>query len=141
MIMRFTDPFQALLGLQSDLDRAYRSDWFGSSTTSAGSFPPINVFRQGEDYVVVAELPGVERGELDIQIKDNYIRISGNKPVTREEKHSVHRRERVSGKFDRTLRIPVQVDPSHVKAELRDGVLAVHLPRAESDKPRSVPIN
>jgi HSP20 family protein len=51
---------------------------------------------------------------------------------------SVHRRERVSGEFDRTLSLPIQVDPDRIKAEYRDGLLALFLPRAESDKPRSI---
>jgi HSP20 family protein len=53
---------------------------------------------------------------------------------------SVHRRERVSGDFDRTLSLPVQVDPDRIKAEYRDGLLALFLPRADSDKPRSIEI-
>ena len=52
----------------------------------------------------------------------------------------MHRRERVSGEFDRTLSLPVQVDPDRIKAEYRDGLLAVFLPRAESDKPHSIKI-
>jgi HSP20 family protein len=52
----------------------------------------------------------------------------------------VHRRERVSGEFDRTLSLPVEVDPNGIKAEYRDGLLALFLPRAESDKPHSIKI-
>jgi HSP20 family protein len=52
----------------------------------------------------------------------------------------VHRRERVSGDFDRTLSIPVQVDPDGIKAEYRDGLLALFLPRAEGDKPRAIKV-
>jgi Hsp20/alpha crystallin family protein len=66
--------------------------------------------------------------------------ISGKKTINYKEGVSVHRRERVSGEFDRTLSIPVQVDPDGIKAEFRDGVLALLLPRAESDKPRSIKI-
>jgi Hsp20/alpha crystallin family len=54
---------------------------------------------------------------------------------------SVHRRERVWGGFDRTLSVPIQIDPDAVKAEYRNGVLALFIPRAESDKPRSIKIN
>jgi HSP20 family protein len=52
----------------------------------------------------------------------------------------VHRRERVSGEFDRTLSLPVELDPNGIKAEYRDGLLALFLPRAESDKPRSIKV-
>ena len=68
------------------------------------------------------------------------MRISGKKAVAYDDKQSVHRRERRSGAFDRTLRIPAQIDSSKAKAEYRNGVLSLLLPRAEADKPRSVPI-
>lgn len=55
---RFRDPFQALLNLQRNLESTRLSDWFGGTTASRGGFPPINVFGQGHDFVVVAELPG-----------------------------------------------------------------------------------
>ena len=57
------------------------------------------------------------------------------------DKVSVHRRERVAGTFDRTITLPVQIDPEGIKAEFRDGILALHIPRAESDKPKSIKIS
>jgi HSP20 family protein len=52
----------------------------------------------------------------------------------------VHRRERLSGRFDRVLTLPIEIDPEGIKAECRDGILALHLPRAERDRPRSVEV-
>ena len=109
-------------------------------TTSRGPFPPINVFQQGEDILALMELPGIDKNDLQIQAKANTIRISGKKRVDYSNDASVHRRERVSGEFDRTLSLPVQVDPDRIKAEYRDGLLALFLPRAESDKPHSITI-
>ena len=101
--------------------------------------PPINVFQQGDDLLAIIELPGVEKGELQIQAKENTIRISGKKAANYPE-GSVHRRERVFGEFDRTLSLPIQLDPERIKAEYRDGVLALLLTRAESEKPRTIKI-
>ena len=140
MIMRMADPFQTLLALQRSLDSARMSDWFGNATTSRGSYPPLNIFRQKDDYVVVAELPGVDKQSLEVEVHKNQLRIAGEKTVDYDEKLSVHRRERLEGRFDRTIRIPGEVDADKVKAEFQNGVLAVHLPRAESAKPRSVAV-
>jgi HSP20 family protein len=140
MISTFGDPFEALLGLQRALDARMASDWLRDATTSMGPFPPINVFQQGEDFLAIVELPGVSKTDLEIQAKENTIRISGRKTIDYKERASLHRRERVSGEFDRTLTIPVQIDPDGIKAEYRDGVLALFLPRAESDKARSIKI-
>jgi HSP20 family protein len=140
MAMTYTDPFDALFALQRALEARMASDWLRDATTSRGPFPPINVFQQGEDLLAIIELPGVNKGDLELQAKENVIRISGKKTVNYKEGVSVHRRERVSGEFDRTLTIPVQIDPDGIKAEYHDGVLALFLPRAENDKPRSIKI-
>ena len=89
---------------------------------------------------VVTELPGVKKSELDIQVKDNAIRIAGVKAVDYTEKASLHRRERAAGRFDRAVTIPVRIDADRVKAEYQDGILALYLPRAEQDKPRAIKI-
>ena len=90
--------------------------------------------------MIITELPGIKKSDLDIQIKDNAIRIAGTKSVNYSDKASLHRRERLAGRFDRAVTIPVQIDADRVKAEYRDGILALHLPRSEQDKPRSVKI-
>jgi HSP20 family protein len=140
MMTNFSDPFEALFAIQRALDARKASDWMGSRTTGLGSFPPINIFQQGDDFVAIVELPGVDKNDLGIEVKENTIRISGKKTINYEESASVHRRERVWGVFDRTLSVPIQIDPNAVNAEYRDGVLALFIPRAESDKPRTIKI-
>ena len=131
----------ALFDLQQALEASLESDWLRSGTAGAGAFPPINVFQQGDTLVAILEVPGVKKDDLDIQAQDNAIRISGKKEITYPQGVSVHRRERLTGTFDRTLTVPMQIDTDRIKAEYRDGVLALFLPRAESDKPRTIKIN
>ena len=140
MITAFSNPFDALFNLQRALDARLTSDWLRDTTTSRGPYPPINVFQQDDNFVAIIELPGANRDELQIQAKENTIRISGKKTVDYAQNVSVHRRERVSGDFDRTLTLPIAIDPDSVKAEYRDGVLALFIPRAESEKPRTIAI-
>jgi HSP20 family protein len=141
MVIRMRDPFAALLGLQRAMDGVMGNDWFGSRTTGSGTFPPVNVFTEGEDYVLVAELPGVRKEDLDVEVRGDTVRIHGNKVIADDESASVHRRERLAGQFDRTLTLPTEIDAAKVVAEYRDGLLTLRLPRAESAKPRSVAIN
>jgi HSP20 family protein len=140
MATHYADPFDALFALQRALENRRSSDWLGNTTAGTGSYPPINVFQQGDDLVAVIELPGVNRDDLNIQAKDNTIRIAGRKSVDYPNKVSVHRRERLWGSFDRTLSMPMQIDPDGIKAEYNDGILALFIPRAESDKPRTIQI-
>jgi HSP20 family protein len=141
MVTAFADPFDALLNLQRELEARLSSDWLQDLTTSRGPYPPINVFQQGDDILAIIELPGIDRNELQIQAKENTIRISGKKSINYPDGVSVHRRERVFGEFDRTLTLPVHLDAERIKAEYRDGILALFLPRAESDKPQAIKIN
>jgi HSP20 family protein len=141
MIGAFADPFDVLFNLQRALDGRLMSDWLAEQTTGQGPFPPINVFQQEDDILAIIELPGIEKNDLQIQAKDNTIRIAGKKAIAYPEGASVHRRERTLGEFDRTLSLPVQLDPNQIKAEYRDGILILHLPRAQQDKPRTIKIS
>ena len=140
MLSGYSDPFTALLALQRALEARHESNWMGGSTTAVGTYPPINIFQQGDNFVAVIELPGVSKSDLQIEAKENTIRISGKKEVRYEEGASVHRRERLSGSFDRTISLPLQIETDAIRAEYRDGVLALFIPRAESEKPRTIKI-
>jgi len=136
----YNDPFEALFALQRALDARHDSDWMGESTAGIGSYPPMNIFQKGDDFVAIVELPGVSKNDLQIEANENTIRIFGNKAINYEKVASVHRRERLSGVFDRTLSIPVQINPDSIRAECRDGILSLFIPRAESEKPRTIKI-
>jgi len=141
MSLTFGDPFDVLVGLQRALEARRASDWLRDATTSMGPYPPINVFQQGDDFVAIIELPGIDKSDLQIEAKENTIRLRGKKAVSYDRNVSVHRRERLSGSFDRTISLPLQIDADAIRAEYGDGILALSIPRAASEKPRTVNIN
>jgi HSP20 family protein len=134
------DPFDALTSFQQALDAYRTSGWLDSTVSGGGAYPPVNVFRKGDDFIIIAELAGVKKSDLDVQVKGRTIRLTGAKTVSYPDKAALHRRERLAGKFDRAVTMPVDIDPDRVKAEYRDGVLALFLPRAESEKPKSIKV-
>ena len=136
----FADPFAALSSLQQALDTFRSSSWLAAGPSGGGSYPPLNVFRKDHDLIVIAEVPGVRKSDLEIEVKDRTIRLAGTKSVEYPKKAGVHRRERLAGRFDRVISLPVAVDADGVKAECRDGILALFLPRAEHDKPKSIQV-
>jgi HSP20 family protein len=141
MAMLLPDPFDALLQFQQALDAFRTSDWLAGGPSAGGAYPPLNVFRKGDDIVIITEVPGVRREDLQVQVKGNTIRIAGSKSVQYGDGASVHRRERMTGTFDRAVSVPVAIDAEHVRAECRDGILALYLPRAERDKPKAIAIS
>lgn len=136
----YSHPFGALLDFQNALDQLRSSNWLGSGPSAQGAYPPLNVFRKDDDVVIIIEVPGVKKSDLRIEAKGRTIRIAGSKSVGRDEKASVHRLERRSGSFDRAVTLPIEIDAEGIKAECRDGILALFVPRAESDKPRSISV-
>lgn len=140
MAANSSDPFAELLRMQRELEGRLESGWLGDSTAAAGAFPPINIFRQDHDLVAIIELPGLDRDAIDVQAKEDTIRIRGRKDVKYGDEVSLHRRERIMGSFDRTIAVPIRIDADRIKAEYRDGILALFIPRAESDKPRKIQI-
>jgi HSP20 family protein len=140
MAMQLPDPFEALFDLQQALDTFRQSGWLESGPSGAGAYPPLNVFRRGDDFVALAEVPGIKKSDIEVQIKGNTVRVTGIKSIDYPEDAGVHRRERLAGRFDRAVTLPVEIDADGVKAECRDGVLALFLPRAERDKPKSIKV-
>src|SRR5262252_1715131 len=79
MFSSFSDPFEALFALQRALDARTASDWMGRGTAASGSFPPINIFQKGEDFVALVELPGLDKSEPEIDTIVNFNLVSGKK--------------------------------------------------------------
>ena len=135
------DPFEQLRGVPRGARHVpvERLAWVGVS--SGGAYPTMNVFRKGDDIVAIIEVPGVRKSDLDIKIERNTLRISGSKSVEYGDKVATHRRERAAGRFDRAVTLPIDIDTDKIRAECRDGILALYLPRAERDKPRSIAVS
>ena len=138
---RLPSPFDTLQTLQQALDSYRTSAWLDAGLSGGGSYPPINVFRKGEDFALIAEVPGVKKSDVEVQVKGRTVRISGAKSVDYPTGAAIHRRERLVGRFDRALNLPFEIDAGRVQAECRDGVLALLLTRAEHDKPRTIKVS
>ncbi|TMB17621.1 MAG: Hsp20/alpha crystallin family protein [Deltaproteobacteria bacterium] len=136
MALVYLDPFEQL---QTELDRMLDAA-FGPAGPSR-LFPPVNVFDAGEAYVVKAELPGVTPDQIGIEVEDDTLTLRGERPFAEPSREAAyHRRERGSGQFRRVVRIPGRLESNEAKAEYRDGVLTVRLPKAKEARPRRVQI-
>ena len=141
MFGSFSTTLDTLLALQDAMDRSMKADYFGMNTTSRGVFPTVNLFEQEDNLMLVAELPGIQKENLKLEVKNNLLRLAGERKIEYGKDLSIHRRERRSSEFDRTLRLPFAVNAEKIKAEYKNGLLAVTLPRAEADKPKKISIS
>ena len=141
MFGQLINTFDAVQYLQNEMEKATSSNFFGSSTCAGGCNPPVNVFEQGDDVIVLVEMPGVKKEDVKIEIKHDQLKVSGSRALDYSEKVSVHRRERRNFDYDRTIQLPVVVDADKVDAKYENGILHVVLPRAESDKPRKIMVS
>src|SRR6202035_784102 len=99
----FPDPFNTLLGLQDALQAFRTSGWLQSGPSGGGSYPPVNIFRKGDDLMLIAEVPGINKSDLELQVKGRTIRLAGTKAVKYPENTSLHRRERLAAREKQEL--------------------------------------
>ena len=103
--------------------------------------PVVDVYAKGDDIVVHAELPGVEKDDIEIHVENGTLTINGERKRASEiEEGKVYRLERAYGSFTRRFSLPKGLDASGVKASFKDGVLEVTLPKAEEAKPRKIEV-
>jgi HSP20 family protein len=136
------EPWGELLRLQGELERALSREvgWFGLGPSGRGAFPPLNVFSRGDDYLVRMELPGLGAENIAIQSGGDTLTVSGKRAPRAQTEGSVHRRERWTGEFSRSLQLPHEFDPSRARARYEKGVLTIEVPRREEAKPRQISI-
>lgn len=102
---------------------------------------PLDIQVSENDYLVQAFLPGVSAEDLDIQIENNIVTIKGEIKIETDENIRYLVKERPSGIFQRAIELPDDVEADNVKAELKNGVLTVQLPKSEMAKPRKIKIS
>jgi HSP20 family protein len=107
----------------------------------APSFPAMNVWSNEEGLLVTAEVPGVDPKEIQVNVVNDTLTLSGERlPEQTAESACCHRQERGYGKFTRSLQLPYSVNTSKVEASFKNGVLQIRLPRKEEDKPKKIQI-
>lgn len=135
------DYFSPLTRMQREIERllsTQRPAWFGQHS---GVFPPLNIYDDGESFVVRAEVPGVDPKSIDITVTGDTLNLKGERTLPElPEGASYHRRERESGVFRRALTLPDQVDSSKVKADYKNGILQILMPRAEQAKQHKIDV-
>ena len=131
------DPFVELRRMQSEMNRLFS----GFSTTTARDFPPINNWLGDNSVVVTAELPGVARNDVTINLQEDVLTLGGKRePKLQQDNVNWQRRERAYGTFQRAVQLPFRVDAEKVQARFDNGILEVELERLEADRPKKIEI-
>jgi HSP20 family protein len=103
--------------------------------------PLVDISEDEREYLVKAELPEVKKEDVHVTVENGVLSISGERKVEKEEKDKkYHRVERAYGRFERSFTLPEGADGTKITAEFKEGVLKVHLPKAENAKPKSVTV-
>jgi HSP20 family protein len=124
----------------SELEDEMRGLFSGVSGT-VHTLPPVNIWTNDNDVLVTAELPGVQAEDLEITVLGDELTLHGKRnPLELKNEENFHRRERMHGEFQRTVRMPFRVDSEKVDANIQKGILHIKLSRAEEDKPRKIAI-
>jgi HSP20 family protein len=139
------EPFRELSGFQDEMNHLFE-DFFGRVPArrmfSEGFWAPLMDIEETKDEILVkAELPGMRKEEVKIQINNDVLSITGERKREEETREKTyHRIERAYGKFQRMIRLPTEVDANNVKATYENGVLTIRLPKSEQAKPKEIAI-
>jgi HSP20 family protein len=137
------DPWQAFEDMRRELGSVLE-DWGvrGSRGARGGVFPPVNLYETDREYVVTAELPGLQSREIEVSLEGQRLTLRGERriEVPAGEGSSVHRRERQAGVFHRAVALPQPVDGEKVEASYRHGVLVVRVPKPAREQPRRIAV-
>jgi HSP20 family protein len=133
------DPFREFEQLQEEMERLMQTAW-SSGTGNGGAWVPQADIEETDDaWIVEAEVPGVNRKDIDVELRDGELVITGE-IKEKERKGIVRRRTRRTGQFEYRVTLPGQSDPEHIEANLHEGVLKVRVPKAEQAKPRRIEV-
>jgi HSP20 family protein len=133
-------------GLQDRINRLFEETFgqypAGKKETLERTWSPVvDIYEEKDTITVKAELPGIKKEEVSIEIKDNVLTLSGERShEVEKKKENYHRIERFYGKFSRSFTLPETVQVDKIKANYKDGVLEITLPKSEETKPKAIPI-
>ncbi len=141
-MMRRWDPLRELTGLQEDMNRLFETVTRRSTgpTEAGGSWrPPVDIYEDDGSYVLVVELPGLEKEAVEIHLESRTLTVRGDRVMAQGiSPESYHRLERQYGRFSRSFALPSTVEQSRISACFKNGVLRVILPKAAEIKPKVI---
>jgi HSP20 family protein len=141
------EPVAELNTIQNEMNRLFNTFFDQPGPTGRGNgttrrwLPPTDLVETDEHYVLRADLPGLSDGDVNVQLEDNVLTISGERKAEHEDQQEgYYRLERASGMFSRSLTLPDGVDPDSIQAHFDRGVLEIRIPKPEQKKPKTVQI-
>lgn len=136
------EPFRDMLSLRADMDRLFSSLFGGAYEEREGMWAPIvDIEEDNESIMVKAEIPGMKKEDIKVSVQSNMLTITGERKRESETKSKTfHRVERSYGKFSRMITLPTDVDSDKVKANYKDGILSITLPKPEAVKPKHIDV-
>lgn len=121
------------------LEQTFGGSWTPLMTDPIGWSPPVDIEEQDDAYVIEAELPGVKREDVNIEVVGSELSITGE-IKERDRKGVLRRRTRRVGRFEYRVRLPEQVDPESVEASLSEGILTVRVPKSQRAERRRIEV-
>ncbi len=140
------DPFRDLLTLQDRMDRLFQDSMTrsrGHEESLAPGFwsPPVDIYETDESVILKAELAGLNKNDVTIEVKDSTLILRGERKFEKDIKEeNYHRIERSYGSFSRTFSLPQTVDQSKVTATFKDGLLEIKIPKVKDARPKQIEI-
>ena len=141
------DPFRDVVALQDRINRMFddafpRSRSADSEPELCNWRPAVDIYETDGSVVVNAELPGVRKEDVSVEVKDNILTIKGERFSDQSiDEESYYRRERCFGTFSRSFSLQHHVNPENIRAKFKDGILQIEVPKPEEEQPRQITVD
>ena len=142
-LARRSFPVMRFNGFRHDLDRLFKhfQSGFGDPwSLDQRSYPALNIWDDRDSIRAEAEVPGFKMKDLEVTVMGNQLTIKGRREVSKREDATLHRHERFTGEFVRSMTLPVEVNPDKVDATLKDGVLTLVMPKTQAALARKITV-
>ena len=140
-------PFRDMMTFQDRMNRffddpLFRTGWHDDDLALTSWHPMVDIYDDGDKVVIKAEIPGMDKKDISIDLKERVLTLKGERSYNNEAKEDkYYRKERAYGKFERSFTLPVGLNHKDIKADYKDGLLKIEIPKPEEEKPKQITIH
>ena len=142
MLLTRYEPYNLFNQFNNEVNRLFTTTQRRTTTESAGWMPAVDIREDEDRYVLTADLPGIDRKDVEITVDDGVLSFKGQRTTVAEEvQDNYRRRERTQGEFLRQFTLPETADLDNISASARDGVLEIVIPKQTRQQPQKITVN
>ena len=136
-------PFRDYLGMHETVNKMFKDEYLGEQENNANTWSPVtDIYEDSDKYLLKMEVPGLSNKDINIEFNGDILTVKGERKDDREtNEENYHRVESYTGKFSRSFSMPKTIAADKIKADMKNGIISIQVPKVEEVKPKAITIN